>query len=315
MHNLKRLDLTELYFYLQTQSILQGQHRLKLNPGFEQQSAQPYSRQQVADQMKINRTTLGRWIAKPENPKLGDINKLARATDVYSPLDLLSIDFLDDGTEMRLTQVVAQILSGLIVKYNRGSGTEEVNISQLEEYLSQHSVLSQPNQHEIILTSDFQLPVQDSNQKMELNTIEKMAQQMGRDKTTIGRWKQNPQQPKLADVNGLSQAIGVYSPLVFLSVKWLDDGRQMSLLELLEEIYRGFSPSQTKVDNSGVEQRLEQIEVHLKKIDQHLDQIDQRLTEKGNDSLLEVEDLVNQFRQLTDKNKARFLKSISDNNV
>ena len=75
------------------------------------------------------------------------------------------------------------------------------------------------------------------------------------------------------------------------------------------------SPSQTKVDNSGVEQRLEQIEVHLKKIDQHLDQIDQRLTEKGDDSLLEVEDLVNQFRQLTDKNKARFLKSINDKNV
>ena len=95
----------------------------------------------------------------------------------------------------------------------------------------------------------------------------------------------------------------------------MDDGRQVSQLELLEDIYRGFSPSQTKVDNSGVEQRLEQIEVHLKKIDQHLDQIDQRLTEKGNDSLLEVEDLVNQFRQLTDKNKARFLKSINDKNV
>ena len=89
----------------------------------------------------------------------------------------------------------------------------------------------------------------------------------------------------------------------------MDDGRQVSQLELLEEIYRGFSPSQTKVDNSGVEQRLEQIKVHLKKIDQ-------RLTEKGDDSLLEVEDFVNQFRQLTDKNKAQFqLKSISDKNV
>ena len=193
---------------------------------------------------------------------------------------------------MRLPEVVAQILSDLsassMVKADNESVMGKVDVSQLEEYLSSHSVLSKPHQHQVVLTRDFQLSVSGSAEKMDL-TIEKMAQQMGRDKTTIGRWKQNPQQPKLADLNGLSQAIGVYSPLVFLSVQWLDDGREMSLLELLEEIYRGFSLFSLKksyvnrkpVDNSRLEQRLDLIESHLKKIDQHLSQIDQHLTKLG----------------------------------
>ena len=87
----------------------------------------------------------------------------------------------------------------------------------------------------------------------------------------------------------------------------------MSLLELLEEIYRGFilfSLKETfvnhvQVDNSGAEQRLYLIEIHLKKIDQYLSQIDKRSVEKGIEASLEVEDLVDQFRKLTTKNKDR----------
>lgn len=128
---------------------------------------------------------------------------------------------------------------------------------------------------------------------------------MGRDRTTLGRWRRNPQGLKLGDINRLAESISLYSPLAVLSVQWSSDQRQMTLLELLEEVWRGFVIRQSSrvnhqqaLSDSGLEHRLRQIEHQLAGINKQLQGLNPNLATTRQEGEGEIEDLLERFRQL-----------------
>ena len=111
---------------------------------------------------------------------------------------------------------------------------QRLDLTHLYQHLSRQSVLRQP--HQIVLNPDFQL--QSPHQSL---SRQKIARQMGRDRTTLARWTNRPQSPKLSDINKLTLALGVYSPLAILSVRWLDQQTETALPALVAQIMAGLS--------------------------------------------------------------------------
>jgi transcriptional regulator with XRE-family HTH domain len=294
-----------------------------LNPDFQLQSPhQSLSRQKIARQMGRDRTTLARWTNRPQSPKLSDINKLTLALGVYSPLAILSVRWLDQQTETALPALVAQImarLSGVAeIPAALKSGLEDLEPSLVESYLSSQSVLSQS--HQILLSTEFQFqPSVEEEQQLKLNTLDQMAERVDRDRTTLGRWRRNPQGLKLGDINRLAESISLYSPLAVLSVQWSSDQRQMTLLELLEEVLRGFViwqssrvSHQQALSDSGLEHRLRQIEHQLAGINKQLQGLSPSPATRRQAGEEEIEDLLAQFRQLpSDEAKRQFVALVS----
>ena len=320
---MQRLDLTHLYQHLSRQSVLRQPHQIVLNPDFQLQSPhQSLSRQKIARQMGRDRTTLARWTNRPQSPKLSDINKLTLALGVYSPLAILSVRWLDQQTETALPALVAQIMAGLSgvaeIPAALKSGLEDLEPSLVESYLSSQSVLSQS--HQILLSTEFQFqPSVEEEQQLKLNTLDQMAERVDRDRTTLGRWRRNPQGLKLGDINRLAESISLYSPLAVLSVQWPSDTRQMTLLELLEEVLRGFViwqssrvSHQQALSDSGLEHRLRQIEHQLAGINKQLQGLSPSPATRRQAGEEEIEDLLAQFRQLSsDEAKRQFVTLVS----
>lgn len=320
---MQRLDLTHLYQHLSRQSVLRQPHQIVLNPDFQLQSPhQSLSRQKIARQMGRDRTTLARWTNRPQSPKLSDINKLTLALGVYSPLAILSVRWLDQQTETALPALVAQIMAGLSgvaeIPAALKSGLEDLEPSLVESYLSSQSVLSQS--HQILLSTEFQFqPSVEEEQQLKLNTLDQMAERVDRDRTTLGRWRRNPQGLKLGDINRLAESISLYSPLAVLSVQWSSDQRQMTLLELLEEVLRGFViwqssrvSHQQALSDSGLEHRLRQIEHQLAGINKQLQGLSPSPATTRQAGEEEIEDLLAQFRQLpSDEAKRQFVALVS----
>ena len=320
---MQRLDLTHLYQHLSRQSVLRQPHQIVLNPDFQLQSPhQSLSRQKIARQMGRDRTTLARWTNRPQSPKLSDINKLTLALGVYSPLAILSVRWLDQQTETALPALVAQIMAGLSgvaeIPAALKSGLEDLEPSLVESYLSSQSVLSQS--HQILLSTEFQFqPSVEEEQQLKLNTLDQMAERVDRDRTTLGRWRRNPQGLKLGDINRLAESISLYSPLAVLSVQWSSDQRQMTLLELLEEVLRGFViwqssrvSHQQALSDSGLEHRLRQIEHQLAGINKQLQGLSPSPATTRPAGGGEIEDLLAQFRQLpSDEAKRQFVALVS----
>jgi transcriptional regulator with XRE-family HTH domain len=294
-----------------------------LNPDFQLQSPhQSLSRQKIARQMGRDRTTLARWTNRPQSPKLSDINKLTLALGVYSPLAILSVRWLDQQTETALPALVAQIMAGLSgvaeIPAALKSGLEDLEPSLVESYLSSQSVLSQS--HQILLSTEFQFqPSVEEEQQLKLNTLDQMAERVDRDRTTLGRWRRNPQGLKLGDINRLAESISLYSPLAVLSVQWSSDQRQMTLLELLEEVLRGFViwqssrvSHQQALSDSGLEHRLRQIEHQLAGINKQIQGLNPSPATTRPAGGGEIEDLLAQFRQLpSDEAKRQFVALVS----
>ena len=320
---MQRLDLTHLYRHLSRQSVLRQPHQIVLNPDFQLQSPhQSLSRQKIARQMGRDRTTLARWANRPQSPKLSDINNLTLALGVYSPLAILSVRWLDQQTETALPALVAQIMAGLSgvaeIPAALKSGLEDLEPSLVESYLSSQSVLSQS--HQILLSTEFQFqPSVEEEQQLKLNTLDQMAERVDRDRTTLGRWRRNPQGLKLGDINRLAESISLYSPLAVLSVQWSSDQRQMTLLELLEEVLRGFViwqssrvSHQQALSDSGLEHRLRQIEHQLAGINKQLQGLSPSPATRRQAGEEEIEDLLAQFRQLpSDEAKRQFVALVS----
>ncbi len=320
---MQRLDLTHLYQHLSRQSVLRQPHQIVLNPDFQLQSPhQSLSRQKIARQMGRDRTTLARWTNRPQSPKLSDINKLTLALGVYSPLAILSVRWLDQQTETALPALVAQIMAGLSgvaeIPAALKSGLEDLEPSLVESYLSSQSVLSQS--HQILLSTEFQFqPSVEEEQQLKLNTLDQMAERVDRDRTTLGRWRRNPQGLKLGDINRLAESISLYSPLAVLSVQWSSDQRQMTLLELLEEVLRGFViwqssrvSHQQALSDSGLEHRLRQIEHQLAGINKQIQGLNPSPATTRPAGGGEIEDLLAQFRQLpSDEAKRQFVALVS----
>ncbi len=320
---MQRLDLTHLYQHLSRQSVLRQPHQIVLNPDFQLQSPhQSLSRQKIARQMGRDRTTLARWTNRPQSPKLSDINKLTLALGVYSPLAILSVRWLDQQTETALPALVAQIMAGLSgvaeIPAALKSGLEDLEPSLVESYLSSQSVLSQS--HQILLSTEFQFqPSVEEEQQLKLNTLDQMAERVDRDRTTLGRWRRNPQGLKLGDINRLAESISLYSPLAVLSVQWSSDQRQMTLLELLEEVLRGFViwqssrvSHQQALSDSGLEHRLRQIEHQLVGINKQIQGLNPSPATTRPAGGGEIEDLLAQFRQLpSDEAKRQFVALVS----
>ncbi len=320
---MQRLDLTHLYQHLSRQSVLRQPHQIVLNPDFQLQSPhQSLSRQKIARQMGRDRTTLARWTNRPQSPKLSDINKLTLALGVYSPLAILSVRWLDQQTETALPALVAQIMAGLSgvaeIPAALKSGLEDLEPSLVESYLSSQSVLSQSPQ--ILLSTEFQFqPSVEEEQQLKLNTLDQMAERVDRDRTTLGRWRRNPQGLKLGDINRLAESISLYSPLAVLSVQWSSDQRQMTLLELLEEVLRGFViwqssrvSHQQALSDSGLEHRLRQIEHQLAGINKQIQGLNPSPATTRPAGGGEIEDLLAQFRQLpSDEAKRQFVALVS----
>ncbi|MDP6747160.1 MAG: hypothetical protein QGH37_09070 [Candidatus Poribacteria bacterium] len=145
---------------------------------------------------------------------------------------------------------------------------------------------------------------------------------MGRDRATLGRWRRNPQGLKLGDINRLAESISLYSPLAVLSVQWSSDQRQMTLLELLElleEVLRGFVIRQSSrvshqqaLSDSGLEHRLRQIEHQLAGINKQLQGLNPSPATTRQAGEGEIEDLLERFRRLpSDEAKRQFVALIS----
>ncbi|MDP6598222.1 MAG: hypothetical protein QGI86_20450 [Candidatus Poribacteria bacterium] len=275
--------------------------------------------------MGRDRTTLARWANRPQSPKLSDINNLTLALGVYSPLAILSVRWLDQQTETALPALVAQIMAGLSgvaeIPAALKSGLEDLEPSLVESYLSSQSVLSQS--HQILLSTEFQFqPSVEEEQQLKLNTLDQMAERVDRDRTTLGRWRRNPQGLKLGDINRLAESISLYSPLAVLSVQWSSDQRQMTLLELLElleEVLRGFVIRQSSrvshqqaLSDSGLEHRLRQIEHQLAGINKQLQGLNPSPATTRQAGEGEIEDLLERFRRLpSDEAKRQFVALIS----